>query len=234
MTDPEPRPGPPRGVPTWIWGCGGGCLLSLALLIAATWFGMNQVLSSIGPEKAWPVVAEVLPYGQEPPPRYRATLIDFDALAQRPLVRRLMQGLELDQQEVEALGGQQVILLQEEFSSDKPAGTGSMALLWRLPEGGDVNRVPEPLVFQSGEQAEASQRSLEIELQGRRVGAIAYVTEGHQSPFAPQGRLEILEVDLTGERSRPLLLKLLSSGEQRADEAELRRFLEPFAVWEGR
>jgi hypothetical protein len=109
-----------------------------------------------------------------------------------------------------------------------------MALLWRLPEGGDVNRVPEPLVFQSGEQAEASQRSLEIELQGRRVGAIAYVTEGHQSPFAPQGRLEILEVDLTGERSRPLLLKLLSSGEQRADEAELRRFLEPFAVWEGR
>lgn len=232
--DAASRPGPPRGVPTWIWGCGGGCLLSLALLIGATWFGMSQVLSAIGPEQAWPVVAEVLPYGQEPPPNYRATLIDFEALADRPFVRRLMQGLDLDQAEVEGLAGQQVILLQEEFSSDKPAGTGSMALLWRLPPGGDVSRVPEPLVFQSGDQAETSQRALEVELQGRKLGAIAYVTEGHESPFAPKGRLEILEVDLTGERARPLVLKLLSSGEQRADEAELQRFLEPFAVWEGR
>lgn len=232
MNDTASTPVRSRGVPTWAWGCAGAALLSLAAFIGFTWYGLSQVMKAIGPEVAWPVVAEVLPYGESPPPRYQATLIDFDSITSPKLAGRLGRALKLDNSGIQSLKGQQVILLQEQYDSNKPTGTGSMALLWRLPAGADAKSVPEPLVFQSGEQAEASRRSVEISLQGRTVQAEAYATEGHKSPFAPNGKLEILEVDLTDGRARPLILKLLSSGDQRADGPELERFLAPFDVWQ--
>ena len=48
-----------RAFPIWIWGCGGGCLLTLVLVFGALFWIGNKVYSRIGPEAAWPRVAEL-------------------------------------------------------------------------------------------------------------------------------------------------------------------------------
>lgn len=58
---------PRRRIPSWaVWTCGSGCLLFtvfLAILVLAVWRFTTRAQD---PEKAWPALAEVLPYDQRP------------------------------------------------------------------------------------------------------------------------------------------------------------------------
>jgi hypothetical protein len=56
-----------KGIPTWLWFCGGGCLLALVLAIVAGYFLVSKVAESANPEKQWPKVAELLPFDERPP-----------------------------------------------------------------------------------------------------------------------------------------------------------------------
>lgn len=62
----ELPPPPKKKVPTWLWFCGGGCLLALILGIIAVVWVMAFVKDSRNPEKQWPKVAQVLPYDERP------------------------------------------------------------------------------------------------------------------------------------------------------------------------
>ena len=228
----EDAPPPKRGVPLWIWGCGGGCLLTLGGFILLTYLGFRSLYSAIGPEKAWPLLAEVLPYGDEPPEGYEAVVFDSELLADSRLVGWMLERAgpgaagELPQE------GHRVFAVTETFEEKRGAGTGSRLHLWSLPAGQDPAETEPPVVFDEARFLEKQdEETLEVTLQGRTLTARRYTAQGQTLPYAGEQAQEYLEVDLTGSRDRALLAKLISTGDQRADEEELERFLEPFDVW---
>ncbi len=56
-----------KGIPTWLWFCGGGCLLAVVLAIVVVTWAASKLAGSTDPEKQWPKVAEILPYDERPP-----------------------------------------------------------------------------------------------------------------------------------------------------------------------
>lgn len=60
-------PPPKKKLPTWLWFCGGGCLLGVILLIAVVAWGASKIKEATNPEKQWAELATVLPYDQRPP-----------------------------------------------------------------------------------------------------------------------------------------------------------------------
>jgi hypothetical protein len=66
-------------VPVWAWGCGAGCLLMVLLAIAGTWYIVKVAEREFGPEAAWPMVQEVLPF-DERPDGYSTFLIPFKGI----------------------------------------------------------------------------------------------------------------------------------------------------------
>jgi hypothetical protein len=68
-TENEPPP-KKKGLPTWLWFCGGGCLLAVVLsIILGAWLfskAKEFVKESTDPEKQWPQLAQILPYDARP------------------------------------------------------------------------------------------------------------------------------------------------------------------------
>jgi hypothetical protein len=60
--------GPPkkRGIPTWLWFCGGGCLLAVLFGIVALGLGYHFVKKATDPELQKQALAKILPYDQWP------------------------------------------------------------------------------------------------------------------------------------------------------------------------
>jgi hypothetical protein len=63
-------PPPKKRVPTWLWACGGGCLLALVLGIAGGTYLFVKFKKAVeegqNPDIQWPRVAEALPYDNKP------------------------------------------------------------------------------------------------------------------------------------------------------------------------
>lgn len=55
-----------KGIPTWLWFCGGGCLLAVIIGIAGMTWLVSRFSGSTDPEKQWPKVAKILPYDERP------------------------------------------------------------------------------------------------------------------------------------------------------------------------
>lgn len=64
----EPSPKKKRGclLPTWLWACGGGCLLLTLLIGAGLFWGVGQVKNLVDPEVQWPRLQKVLPFDERP------------------------------------------------------------------------------------------------------------------------------------------------------------------------
>ena len=64
----EPAPKKKRGclLPTWLWACGGGCLLLTLLIGAGLFWGVGQVKNLVDPEVQWPRLQKVLPFDERP------------------------------------------------------------------------------------------------------------------------------------------------------------------------
>ncbi len=228
----EDAPPHKRGVPLWFWGCGGGCLLMLALFIGGTAWTFSSVYKSIGPEAAWPELAKVLPYGDERPEGYEPTIFDQDRLSKNRLTRYLIEKGGPEMAGTLGQAGHVVFVITEEFEESRGAGSGSRLSLWQLAPGERPEDHQEPVVFNEVHgQARSDEETVEITLQGRKLEGRRYTVEGESLPMLGVQKMQILELDITGERDRALLLKLISTGEVAADEAELNRFLEPFQVW---
>ncbi len=59
--------GSSKGIPFWVWGCGGGCLLFILLLVAAGFWGYGVVMDAIDPDKVWANVEELVEYDERHP-----------------------------------------------------------------------------------------------------------------------------------------------------------------------
>jgi len=64
----EALPRKKRGcfLPTWLWGCGGGCVLALILSIGGGIYCVGQVKNMLDPAVQWPRLQKVLPYEEQP------------------------------------------------------------------------------------------------------------------------------------------------------------------------
>lgn len=62
-------PAPPpekRGVPGWLWFCGGGCLIAVVLAIVGGFFLWDVVKDAIDPDKQWPKFEEFVQFDERP------------------------------------------------------------------------------------------------------------------------------------------------------------------------
>ena len=53
-------------LPTWLWGCGGGCLLAIILSIGGGIYCVGKVKKAIDPEAQWAKLDKVLPFDERP------------------------------------------------------------------------------------------------------------------------------------------------------------------------
>ena len=56
-----------KAIPTWLWFCGGGCLLAVIAGIIVVTLLVSKFKGAFDPEVQWPKVAEVLPFDERPP-----------------------------------------------------------------------------------------------------------------------------------------------------------------------
>jgi len=64
----EEEAGPPkkRGIPTWLWFCGGGCILAVLLGVVALGLGYRFFKKATDPELQKQALAKILPYDEWP------------------------------------------------------------------------------------------------------------------------------------------------------------------------
>ncbi|MAE27860.1 MAG: hypothetical protein QF724_10195 [Planctomycetota bacterium] len=55
-----------RRLPTWLWFCGGGCLLAILLVILGGIFVFNKIEEATDDETQWALLSEVLSYDERP------------------------------------------------------------------------------------------------------------------------------------------------------------------------
>lgn len=235
------------GVPVWVWGCGGGCLLLLVAAIGGTlWFG-NKMVAMFGPDAAWPVIAEIMPYAEEGlsaeelvaarPAGYTPVLIPLGQLAG-------MFGSEEDAGEFEAPGGARLdsmVVLSPDNDPSKPSGTGLAVMLFVFD--GKIDGDPLEFVVDTfdwnrtaieGESDGRSRRPL----QGREVDSwhLRVDPDGSNQAVLPGGGdpQSLLFFDITAERDRTIVLACVATGEADATVAGVEDLLLPFDVWGGR
>ena len=57
---------PKKGIPMWVWGCGGCGLIAMILVLVAIGMGVSTFTKMTDPEVVWPKVNEVLPFDERP------------------------------------------------------------------------------------------------------------------------------------------------------------------------
>jgi hypothetical protein len=64
----EASEAPPKkkGMPKWLWFCGGGCLIMVVIAAIGAFFVVRSVQEMVDPETQWAQLSEVLPYEERP------------------------------------------------------------------------------------------------------------------------------------------------------------------------
>lgn len=229
MVTDEPR-SKQRAFPIWIWGCGGGCLLVLALLMGAGFWAVNFVKKNFGPEAAWPVVAEVMPYeGEEPPVDYMATISGAG------IVQALQEKFGGDEEALDRL------LLQEMVRLDRTEGDGFgelSATVFVFKPGVEKGDRIEHLRTQASELSAGGgeikdTREVELEFQGRAITATRFtgILDLDDQMREVNQPSQVLEIDVSDGRARPVVLHF--KGPEDPTVEELETFFAPFDVWGG-
>ena len=201
------------GVPIWVWGCGGGCLLAALVFLAMFVLGFREISSSTDPDALWARVGEYMPFEARPD-----DLVPF--------------GIPF----LGVLGDQELIALNER-SGDR------LAVLLVLPAGKeDLRRRAFSEEFEGQQLFMGTWREQEtgvIELQGRTVTCLRFVAAGDgdlsAAPGFNTGGPSVL-IDITGAGPEIVLLRITKSarGEEELSDEEVRELLEPFDVFDGR
>jgi len=64
----ETLPPKKKRIPTWLWFCGGGCIVAVILAVVAAFFLFEYFKGWGSPEKQLPALAKVLPFDEPLPP----------------------------------------------------------------------------------------------------------------------------------------------------------------------
>jgi len=196
-----------KAVPTWLWFCGGGCLLALIVAIAGGAWIFGEVKDALDPEKQWPKIQAILPYDERPAELelFWGSTIGMDLFMfhdQRGYVAVLMRFPAADADEARDQ------LMNPEF------------------EGG---------VMGAGERKDLQAGTIRV--QGRELDVLRFHQDQGGGGGGAGGRPDtgsgssILVELSTPDAARPMILQLVRPGgtEPISDE-EVQQFLEPFHV----
>lgn len=206
LVDEPPR----RGVPVWIWGCGGGCLLVVLLFIGLTVFMFDRVQKATGPDAAWPALGDLVTVPEPPPAGLTALLIDPRALA-----REFGGIFGASDEQLAGFGfGRSILVVSE---------TDARTALFAVHHADDAAFDGIP----------AGAETLEFELQGRTVAARRFTPVQRQEDLRLAGLAidqPALAIDL-GVRGDERLVVHLQSRDHGITVDEAREFLAPFDLW---
>jgi hypothetical protein len=207
---------PKKKVPTWVWACGGGCLVALILAIVGSVFvfkfGKQLVKEGLDPDLQWPKLQQVLPFDQQPPElslKFGMSLGVIDMF-----VLKDSRGFTAVVYRVAEKNAEQVRhqMLDEKFDGG-PFGMGS------------------------GNRTDV--KAATVHVQGRDLKGVRFHQEGRAGskseqaepvPDAGSGPAIMLDVTPEGE-TRPVILQLVRTpGTDPVTDDEVRAFLKPFHV----
>lgn len=144
-----------KGIPWWVWGCGGGCLL-FVLVTAGAVAVLGPKLAQWAedmsdPEVQWPKVAEYLPYDE------------------RPEHIEMVMGLDIPGQKQWTMMDNENGLLGQLFVMDKTAG-GDMMRPGSAANAIGVSGEESGLMVVQGVEVDAMFFKMTVPLQGEAVG----------------------------------------------------------------
>ncbi len=193
-----------KGIPIWVWGCGGGCLLFIVVgLIAAVW-GAGKIKDAFDADVVWPKISEVIPF-EERPENYKVGGGSFFGtdlyfiFNESEMVLGILVGSEAEDQEE----------IDKVFAGD-------------LSESGFMG---------VGEVQESE--SILVDVKGRECRALRFKGSDVSMPFQVEGGSKgdsIMLIDLsTGAKFTMLELIDMSGGV--TDQEDVTAFFEPFDPW---
>ncbi len=191
-----------KGIPLWVWGCGGGCLLAVIAALAVGVFLFGWVQEAVDPAVVWPKIAEILPFDEQPPYTVFGWTVGAEIYVMvdepKEFTGILFPVGELDEQEVAEMDQ----LFKGEI------------------EGG---------AFGVGEMKDTE--VLTIDVAGRSCRAVRYASSGLNIPGIPQNtEAENVLIDLSRDPQRFVLLVLVDPDGE-VDQADIDAFLAPFDPW---
>lgn len=204
-------PAPKKRIPTWLWFCGGGCLLALVLAIAGGAFlfmkGKEMIEEGTNAELQWKRLEEVLPYDHRPE---MATL---------------------------RFGGR--MLGQEGYWFDD--SDGYMVILMVISENDPKKREraldPNEAGGAFGRGQRRNMQPVTLHVQGRDLKGLRFEQMGDDEERAPDGapragKGPAMLLDVTPQSSsRFLLLEFIRLNDtQQVKDEDVLRFLAPFHV----
>lgn len=196
-----------KGIPLWVWGCGGGCLLMIIAVLVVTVMGVRMFEAAKDPEVVWPKIAEHLPFDERPEGRVvfgsNIRSMGFFVIAdpETDLVGILITSDdEEDQEELDKLfAGEQI--------------QGGFAGVGEIQES-------EPL---------------KLTVKGRDVNAVRLRSSGMSLPGVDTSGNEVwvILIDLRreGESGFAMLELISQKGTEEMGQAEVEAFFEPFDPW---
>ena len=199
-----------KSIPTWVWFCGGGCLLAVLLAVVAIGFGFQFVKKAMDPDVQWERLAKILPYDERPP---EMQLMFGNQIGIEQYTFQDSRGFQLQIQNHTGADGTQA--RKQMFSTDTPEFPQNMVVMkFETPVPGSV------------------------ELQGREIRLFRTRMEfsgafGKMMPKeARDGMGSMAFLDLTPEGREGMLMAQITSlrGPEPVSDEEIRTLLAPFRI----
>lgn len=215
----EEGPGIPKkkGIPTWLWFCGGGCLLAVLVAVVVVGLGWRFMKTATDPEVQWARLEHILPYDQRPP-ELKPTM-GFG----------MSVGTSMEQVQLQDTRGFMITVQ----SQGGKAGAEARQKLFRA----DKPEFPKDLGVMKFEGVEPGS----LEVQGREIRTLRMRMEfpAFMKAFMPkkaEGELgkmgSMAFIDVTPEESGGLVLveMIKVTGPDPVSDDEIRTFLKPFRI----
>ena len=193
---------PKKGIPFWVWGCGGGCLLAAILAIVLVVFAVDKVKDAMDPDVVWPQIDKILAFDERPSgyQAYGTTIGGGGGYGIICESKKLLGVL--------ILGGAEDDEEMDNFFSGEFEGGGFMGF------GGIKNTEPMNVTIK-GEEYRA------VRFDAAEVGGPAAAGRKGSGPAS------ILLIDLSAESGPVVIIELFDlSGETGQDDVD--SFFEPF------
>jgi hypothetical protein len=199
----ETLPPKPKRIPTWLWFCGGGCILAVILAVVAGVFAFDYFKGWGSPEKQLPALAEALPFDEPLPPE-----TEFQMAIRFPFDWFVF---------TDDRGFALVFIVVPPSQASEIRDT----ILNPEFKGG----------FMGNGNREGLEEAI-VEVQGREVRGLRYVQHGAGGGQAGSGEGPGIVLDIGPESGGKMIVVqiLRSGGEEKITDDEVRELLKPFHV----
>jgi len=200
-----------KSIPTWVWFCGGGCLLAVLLAVVAAGFGFQFIKKATDPKVQWERLALILPHDEPTPPEMELGFGNQIGIEQYLI--NDSRGFQLQIQNHPGKDGTQA--RKQMFETDKPEFPQNMVVMkFDAPEAGSIEVQGRTLkLFRTRMQFSGMLGKAMPAEAKEAMGGIAFVD------LTPEGRAGMLMLQITKVK-----------GTEPVSDEEIRMLLKPFHI----